>query len=141
MRAPALVGTWRLERWEVAYGDGRPPGLPYGGDAEGRLIYTPDGHMLVAVTRRGRPPLSSARARSAPDTERLAAFDGFFCYGGRYEIRGDRVVHHVAIALNPGLVGTQQVRHVTLRGKGLTLAAEERRGDSVRRHLIRWIRA
>ena len=43
--ARALPGAWTLERWEIRYADGRPPGFPFGEAATGLLLYTPDGWM------------------------------------------------------------------------------------------------
>ena len=70
-----LLGVWNLVRWEIAYGDDRPTTFPYGTDATGLIMYTHDGAMSACIARAGRKPLSSASVRSAPEAERLAAFD------------------------------------------------------------------
>ena len=62
--ASALTGTWRLERWEIVYDDGRPPECPLGEDAEGFLIYTADGYVSASLRVRGGLP--STRATTAP---------------------------------------------------------------------------
>ncbi len=100
--ADPLRGTWQLVRWEIAYGDGRPPTLPFGEGASGLIHYTADGHMSACIARAGRRPLSSESVRSAPAEERLAAFESYFQYAGPYELRrgahlptGVQVVHHV----------------------------------------------
>ncbi len=43
-------------------------------------------------------------------------------YTGRYEVKGDTVQHTIYSSLNPNLVGTTQMRRVTLDGDDLTLA-------------------
>lgn len=138
---PPLLGTWHLVRWEIAYGDGRPATLPYGEQATGMIQYTQDGYMSACIARGGRMRLSSDSVRSAPEGERLAAFESYFQYAGPYALRtlpdGRRqVVHTVTHALNPNFVGTQQVRDVTLGADGsLTLSASDTvPGSSVARH-------
>jgi len=138
-----LRGTWQLVRWEIAYGDGRPPTLPFGEGASGLIQYTADGQMSACIARAGRQPLSSESVRSAPVEERLAAFESYFQYAGPYELRrgahlptGMQVVHHVTMSLNPNFVGTDQVRNVEFDAAGvLTLSASDTvPGSAVARH-------
>ncbi len=144
-----LLGTWQLARWEIAYGDGRPPTLPYGADATGLILYTADGWMSACIGRAGRPRLSSDSVRSAPEAERLAAFESWFQYAGPYALRersggGLEVVHQVTHALNHNFVGTEQVRNVDFDAEGtLTLSASDTvPGSAVaRHHRLRWRRA
>ncbi|MBC7437019.1 MAG: lipocalin-like domain-containing protein [Bdellovibrionales bacterium] len=135
-----LLGTWHLVRWEIAYGDGRAASLPYGDKATGLIIYTADGTMSACIARGGRARLSSASVRSAPESERLAAFESYFQYAGPYAIRvkdgQQQVVHSVTHSLNPNFVGTEQVRNMTFDGNGgLTLSASDvLPGTAVARH-------
>lgn len=131
-----LVGGWELVRWEIAYGDGRPPSYPFGPDATGIIVYAPNGVMNASISRRGRKPLSSESTRSAPVEERLAAFESFFSYGGRYRIEGDFVIHAVTQALNPNFVGTEQRRKMEFALDGtLTLSATDQvPGTTIARH-------
>ena len=75
-----------------------------------------------------------------PVAERLAAFETFFQYAGRYHLQTvdgqQQVVHRVTHALNPNFVGTQQVRNVAFAGDGrLTLSASDTvPGTTVARH-------
>ena len=135
-----LIGTWRLVRWEITYDDGRPESLPFGVDATGLILYSGDGTMNACIARGKRPVLSSDSVRSAPEAERLAAFESYFQYAGPYAIHGEpgrqQVVHSVTHALNPNFVGTQQVRDMTFADDGtLTLSASDTvPGTSVARH-------
>ena len=135
-----LLGTWHLVRWDISYGDGRPASLPFGADATGLITYTDDGTMNACISRNPRSRLSSDSVRSAPEAERLAAFESYFQYAGPYSIRGEpgrqQVVHRVTHALNPNFVGTEQVRNMTLAGDGtLTLSASDTvPGTTVARH-------
>jgi len=135
-----LVGTWQLVRWDIRYDDGRAPTLPYGEDATGLILYSADGWMNACISRARRPRLSSESVRSAPEAERLAAFESHFQYAGPYRLQtvdGQlQVVHQVTHALNPNFVGTAQVRNVDVDADGvLTLSASDTLpGSSVARH-------
>jgi hypothetical protein len=139
--ANPLLGTWHLVRWDITYGDGRAPSLPYGEQATGMIMYTTDGHMNACIARGGRRPLSSESVRSAPESERLAAFESYFQYAGPYRIRTEggrqQVVHTVTHALNPNFVGTQQVRNMDITEDMLQLtlsASDTVPGTGVARH-------
>ena len=144
-----LQGTWQLVRWDIRYGDGRAPSLPYGDAASGLILYSDDGWMNACIARAGRARLSSESVRSAPEAERLSAFESYFQYAGRYEVRrkeggGQQVVHSVTQSLNPNFVGTQQVRDMHFDGEGgLTLSASDTVSgtDVARHHRLMWKRA
>lgn len=150
-----LLGVWKLVRWEIAYDDGRPASYPYGPDAGGLILYTHDGAMSACIARAGRQPLSSASVRSAPEQERLAAFESYFQYAGSYEIQprkagsgeaepaGLQVVHRVSHSLNPNFVGTEQVRRMDFGADGtLTLSASDLVPGTpvLRHHRLIWMR-
>ncbi len=145
--AQDLLGVWNLVRWEITYADGRPTTYPFGPNATGLIQYTHDGGMAACIARAGRAPLSSASVRSAPEDERLAAFESFFQYAGRYEVRQHegraQVVHHVSHALNPNFVGSDQIRNMDFAADGtLTLSASDPVPDSttLRHHRLIWRR-
>lgn len=136
-----LLGTWHLVRWDITYGDGRAPTLPFGAQATGMIVYTIDGNMSACIARSGRRPLSSDSVRSAPEAERLAAFESYFQYAGPYAVRGEpghqQVIHTVTHALNPNFVGTEQVRNMEFAedGQQLTLSASDTvPGTAITRH-------
>jgi hypothetical protein len=142
-----LLGTWHLVRWDITYGDGRKPTLPFGDKATGLIVYTHDGTMSGCIARAGRPPLSSESMRSAPEAERLSAFETFFQYAGPYAIRThegrQQVVHTVTHSLNPNFVGTQQIRNMDFAADGdLTLSASDTvpGTDVARHHRLVWTR-
>ena len=142
-----LVGTWHLVRWEISYGDGRAPTLPFGADASGMITYGSDGTMQAWIGRAQRPRLSSESVRSAPVAQRLAAFESYFQYAGRYTLRGEpgaqQVTHSVTHSLNPNFVGTQQVRDMRFGDDGrLTLSASDRvpASNTTRLHSLVWER-
>ena len=143
----SLLGTWQLVRWEITYGDGRAPSLPFGAQATGLILYAADGWMNACIARGGRARLSGESVRSAPEGECLAAFESFFQYAGRYEVRTahgqQQVVHSVTHSLNPNFVGTQQVRNMTFAPDGgLTLSASDTvpGTELARHHKLIWSR-
>ena len=135
-----LLGTWHLVRWDITYSDGRPATLPFGADATGLICYTHDGTMNACIASANRPRLSSESMRSAPTAERLAAFETFFQYAGRYHLQTKdgqpQVVHCVTHSLNPNFVGSEQVRNMHFSPDGqLTLSASDTLpGSTVARH-------
>lgn len=142
-----LAGSWELIRWEISFEDDRPSRLPFGPDATGLLLYTEDGSMSAIIERAGRAPLSSDSPRSAPQAERLAAFESCFVYAGSYALkrRDDvlEVVHRVTHSLNPGFRGSEQIRRAVFADDGtLTLSARDREpGSGVSRsHRLIWRR-
>ena len=138
-----LIGAWTLVRWEIGYSDDRPVSLPYGADAEGTIMYTPDGYMNAVLRPKVRGPVSTPYVRQAPADEKARLFDTFMVYGGPYRIKGNDVIHTVVHALNPDLAGTEQVRHVAFEGDHLILSGEEKIAATglSRLHRVVWKRA
>jgi hypothetical protein len=131
-----LQGTWELVSYESIEPDGRTR-RPFG-DATGRITYDGAGNMAGQVMRPGRTPVDS---RGAPEAVG-AAYAGYIAYFGRYEVgpSGDVVVHHVSGALNPAMVGKDQIRTVRFDGERLVLEAEVRKPRGIARHVLTWQR-
>jgi hypothetical protein len=134
--AAKLLGTWRLESWSLVCADGRPPEFPLGEDAVGYLMYAADGHMSAALARANRPPLDQAS-----DASKAQAYDSFFGYAGRYEVREGAVAHKIDFGTNPALAGVNSLRHVELDGDRLILTGPDFAPGSPRSHRILWRRA
>jgi hypothetical protein len=140
--AAALIGAWRLVSWTIEYPATGRVTRPFGPAPEGLLIYTADGSMSAVMQRPGRPRLSRADPHAVSDAEKAAAFAGYLHYAGMWTVADGCVVHDVDIAMNPNLIGTRQVRHVSLAGDELVLGAEEalESAGQTRRHRIAWRR-
>jgi hypothetical protein len=138
----ALVGSWRLERWEIAYPATGRTSTPFGDDAEGLIVYAQDGFMSVVLRRRVRL-VERARDAALSDQEKAACFSSYMHYAGGWRIDGSEVVHEIGHALHPDLLGTQQRRHVTLDRDVLILTGDERydAAGNVRSHRVTWRRA
>jgi len=140
--AAALIGAWRLVSWTIEYPATARVTRPFGPAPEGLLVYTADGSMSAVIQRPGRPLLSRADPHAVSDAEKAAAFGGYLHYAGTWSVADGCVVHAVDIAMNPNLIGTRQVRHVSLAGDDLVLGAEEalESAGQTRRHRIAWHR-
>ncbi len=140
MTAPGLVGRWRLTSWSARNEDGTVS-YPFGEDAEGSLVYTPDGWMIAALAVGDRARMSGEDVLGGSEAERAAAYSTYLAYCGTYEVDGDAVVHQVRMSLFPNWVGSEQRRRFELSGDELVLTAPPVRvgGQSVVSEL-RWIR-
>lgn len=141
MTPDQLVGTWKLERMRTTYDSGREI-YPLGEDAQGWLLYTSDGYMAASLSRAGRPAFETGERLSANDAEKVEAWDSFFSYCGRYEIRGEQVVHHIEGSNYPNWIGSEEPRTLRLEGDRLILTTppqKTRRG--VQTSQVVWRRA
>ena len=141
LSAAELIGAWAFADWTVTYQDGRTT-KPYQPDPGGLLIYDPTGVMSVVIHAGNRRPLSSRDLQKVPEAERAKAFDGYFHYSGTWSVRGNEVVHAVTSALNPNMIGTDQVRQAELKDGKLTLSLAETldAGRGRRFHRLAWKR-
>jgi hypothetical protein len=116
-----LIGTWRLISWENRDADGRIT-YPLGEDALGYIIYNADGYMFVAIMGPGRAKFAAGDLLSGTTEERARAAGTYVSYCGRYEFRGETVIHYVELSLFPNWVGVEQERLVEVRGDRMTLS-------------------
>lgn len=121
MKSNPLIGTWRLVSWENRSSDGRVS-YPLGEDAVGYIMYTEDGYMSVAIMPPGRVKFAAEDLLGGSQQERAWAAGTYVSYCGRYEFRGDTVVHQVELSLFPNWIGVEQERLVELRENRLTLS-------------------
>ncbi len=124
-----LLGVWTLVSWTQRRGEAIL--LPMGEAPVGSIVYTADGHVSVSIMRSGRPPMRSGDFVTASAAEKAAAFEGYLGYAGRYELRGDEIVHHIATASYPNWVGDAQVRRPSLSNGLLTLQSAVRIVDGI----------
>ena len=119
---PNLAGTWKLISFHSKDSSGQTT-FPFGKDAQGRLIYEPDGRLAVQVMNPNRPRFASDDPLVTSEAEVRAAFDGYTAYYGTYSVNPDEktIVHHIEAALLPNWVGTDQRRDFEFDGKYLTL--------------------
>ncbi len=121
MTSNPLIGTWRLISWENRSVAGQVS-YPLGKDAVGYIMYNPDGYMYVAIMRPHRVKFTAGDLLGGSPEEKVQAAETYVSYCGRYEFRGDSVIHHVDLSLVPNWVGVDQERLVELTGNRLTLS-------------------
>ncbi len=119
--ARELVGTWRLVSCEHRRADGTIE-YPFGAAPSGRLVYTPEGRMIVLITDPGRPLARSPQFFEAQDAELAPAAKGCVAYSGLWRLRGGKVVHEVEQSLFPNWTGHALVRMADLKDGRLTLS-------------------
>lgn len=118
--AESVVGAWSLVSFDVdEKGNGRKP--RFGPDPVGYLIYSANERMAAVLAGTHRPKLESPSGTSASETDRTQALLNFLAYAGRYEVRGDRVFHHVEVSVFTNLMGTTLERQFKVEGDTLTI--------------------
>ena len=127
----ALLGSWRMLSWtRTATATGETTDA-LGPDPIGYIAYHADGRMMASVFRRDRPRPSET-GWSEADKARL--FDDMLAYVARWELDGDRVVHHVDGSWNP-VWGGALSRPFVLDGDRLTISGapgtDPRTGEEV----------
>ena len=135
MSTNPFVGAWRLQSFEIQSSTGEVS-YPLGRDAVGLLLYADQGHMAVALMSAGRAHFPSKEIWAAGQEEKLAAFDSYNSYSGRYEVKQDKVIHHVEVSLFPNWVGGSQERYFEFSGDRLTLRTPETTPDGAERTWI-----
>ena len=124
-----LAGSWRLVEWRRIAGDGSVS-FPLGQDAQGLLIYAPDGHMAVVLTAGGRPPIEGNDPLGGDERARADAYSTCLAYAGTYQRTGDTVVHTLEESLYPNWTGTLQSRPIGERDGNLVLSTPPQTGPS-----------
>jgi lipocalin-like protein len=115
-----IVGAWSLVTFDVDEGKGKEKPR-FGPDPVGYLIYSADSRMAAVLAGTHRPALSSPAGTAQSEESRTQALVNFLAYAGRYEVRGDRVFHHVEVSVFTNLMGTTLERQFTLQGDTLTI--------------------
>jgi Lipocalin-like domain len=115
-----VVGAWSLESFNVD--EGKATEKPrFGPDPVGYLIYSADARMAAVLAGTHRPELRSPAGTAASEATRSESLLNFLAYAGRYEIRGDRVFHHVEVSVFTNLMGTTLERQFKIEGDTLTI--------------------
>lgn len=117
----SFVGVWKLVSVTAINADGTRNEAPWGANPKGSIVYTREGWMTAVINYGGRKPLSTPERFRATTEEKAAAYDTSFSYAGRYEIKDDKVIHHVEIASVENWVNTDLIRNFRLQGNRLTL--------------------
>ena len=117
--ATQLIGTWKLVSWLTKF-DGGETVEPYGPNAKGRLVLTPDRHWIIIFTAADRKPAKSV-------DEKAALLDSVLAYSGVYTVDADKITTHVDMSANEIYTGANQnqTRFFRIEGNKLTLRTPE----------------
>jgi hypothetical protein len=137
----SLCGVWRLLRYWVQY-DSDTPIYPLGTDAKGYIFYTPEGFMNGTMQSSSVDGFQLPDRLLASSEEKIAAFDSYLAYCGRWYVDQGKVYHQVEMSLIPNWIGDRQERIPRFDESGrLELRAEWFVGGRLRRAVIDWERA
>lgn len=116
-----IAGTWRMVERGGSESEQAQLMERYGEKSEGLVILSPDGWLCAAVCRgdRERLPGDPPWHADAPADARLAAFDSYISYAGRWRVENDQLITKVEFALNPSWVGGEQIRDLEFREDGI----------------------
>jgi hypothetical protein len=121
-----LVGAWELVSYVERDSPDGPVRYPHGEDAQGLIMYTPDGYMSAQIQSAGRPDYDRPVASGGTVAQAAAAALGYLAYSGRFfvdESTGD-IRHEAQLSLVPNYLGRFHLRHSDLDGDHLTLSSE-----------------
>lgn len=116
-----VIGAWKLVSFDVD--EGKSTERPrFGPEPAGYLMYTENERMAAVLMGTHRPKLNPPQSLGAPASGQcIESVADFLAYAGRYEIKGDRVFHHVEVCVFTNLVGTTLERQFNIAGDTLTI--------------------
>ena len=140
-----LIGAWKLVSYVEEPIDGSPPSYPFGEDAQGILMYTPDGFMSAQLSRTDRASFASDDYYKSAPEEFARAASSYFAYTGPFDVDEEKqtLTHTMFISLFPNWIGQTQPRLTHIDGDFLIITSEglvESRGKIVN-PCLRWKRA
>ncbi|MEH2026203.1 lipocalin-like domain-containing protein [Nostoc sp.] len=125
MTNPNFVGVWKLVSWKTENPNGKII-YPYGKNPIGHLTYTQDGYISANIMKDNCLPLELSveeliKTRKVFLNPWLLFRNGrkyikaiiryfkssinYISYSGKYQIQGDKVIHHVEVSLIPDWIG------------------------------------
>ena len=118
-----LVSSWQLISYEDK-DENNNVVFPYGKAPAGLFIYDATGHMSVQIMKTPPPDVVTDDWDRFTVQEKVALFDGYVAYFGRYEVDERRhVVTHLPEAdLSRLYIGRREERHYKIEGDRLTLS-------------------
>ena len=121
--AAELVGSWKLVSYEDREASGKPV-YPYGRAPAGLLVYDATGHMAVQMMKTPPPDVATDDWDRFTPQQKVALFDGYVAYFGRFEVDSTRkVVTHLPSAdLSRLYIGKREERHYQLTAERLILS-------------------
>ena len=113
----ALHDWWKLESFKVETEGSQELQQPFGSQATGRLVLSPNGQMIAVITAEGRTAGPS-------DADHIALFNSMLAYTGKYRVEGEKFITKVDASWNEAWTGTDQERYYELEGDKLDIVSE-----------------
>lgn len=131
-----VIGTWSLLEYTREDENGERF-YPFGKDAVGYLMYTPDGYMSAQLMTIGRAPYSLNQLHTGTHDEMAQAAHGYHAYSGKYDVdeENQTLYHHMEISLIPNRLGKVQDRKITIEDDEITITSDSTSS------FIRWKKA
>ena len=122
-----LIGTWGL----ISYSIEDPTGevhFPFGRDATGFLMYSPDGYMSAQMMAQKRPNYTSGDIHNGTPEEMSRAASGYLAYSGPFYVDEPtkEVTHMMSVSLLPNWIGQLQSRVLTVEDDYLLMTSDAR---------------
>jgi hypothetical protein len=140
-----LIGAWKLVSYVEEPIDGSAPNYPFGEDAQGIIMYTPDGFVSAQLSRRDRASFASDDWYKGAPEEFAVAASSYFAYTGPFQVDEEKgtLTHTMFISLFPNWIGQTQPRVVQIDRDFLTITAESsvESGGKLVNPYLRWKRA
>lgn len=117
MEKNKFLGTWKLVEFITLLDQSTY--YPFGTNPSGFLIYTP--HLVsVQFMNANRTKYNSDDFKALNLHEKAEMADNFGGYVGRYEIKGNVIIHYPEVCSIPNYINVPQKREFTLNGDLLT---------------------
>ncbi len=119
-----LIGAWKLLSYVETPVDGSPKRFPMGENAQGIIMYTPDGYMSAQLMTPGRRQFASGDWFKGTPQEYSEEGGGYIAYSGPFHVDEAKqaLTHSMAVSLYPGWIGQTQPRVVKIEGNRLHLS-------------------
>jgi hypothetical protein len=121
-----LIGAWELVSYVEKPVDGSAPSYPLGENAQGLIMYTPDGYMSAQLMRPDRRPFASGDWFDGTAEEYRQEASTYIAYSGPFHVDEDKrtLTHSMFVSLFPNWTGQTQPRVVKLEGDTLHLSTQ-----------------
>jgi len=102
-----LIGAWKLLSYVETPVDGSPKRFPMGENAQGIIMYTPDGYMSAQLMTPGRRQFASGDWFKGTPQEYSEEGGGYIAYSGPFHVDEAKqaLTHSMAVSLYPGWIG------------------------------------
>ncbi|KAI4215914.1 MAG: hypothetical protein LQ351_001902 [Letrouitia transgressa] len=118
-----LIGAWELVKYSASKEQDQNNNVyPMGEDAQGIVIYTPDGYMSAQIQKPGQPKFQFDDLNAGTEEEIRAVGEHYLAYTGPFYLDESGEVpilyHHMTNCTFPNWLGKSQRRTVVLSEEG-----------------------